>query len=68
MIGDPMETNRSEHNEGAGAAAWLVIIILAVLAAALYGCGCATSQPTERYPFPKMLDPVTEEVPNVKVK
>jgi hypothetical protein len=40
----------------------------AVLAAALYGCGCATSQPTERYPFPIMLDPVTEVTPNAHVK
>ena len=56
------------HRDGPGTVTWLMIIILAVLAAALYGCGCATSQPTERYPFPIMLDPVTEEVPNVKVK
>ncbi len=63
-----METNRSEHNEGAGAAAWLAIIILAVLAAALYGCGCVSSMPSAHYPLPKMLDPVTEEMPSVKVK
>jgi hypothetical protein len=63
-----METNRSEHNEGAGAAAWLVIIILAVLAAALYGCGCASHKPASRYPVPHMLDPVTERTPDVHVK
>lgn len=65
-----METNRSEHNEGAGAAAWLVIIILAMLVAALYGCGCATSDATRanHYPVPVMLDPVTEEAPDVHIR
>jgi hypothetical protein len=63
-----METNRSDHNEGAGAAAWLVIIILAVLAAALYGCGCASNKPASRYPVPHMLDPVTERTPDVHIK
>ena len=27
--------------------------------------GCQTRRPTERYPIPVMLDPVTEEVPDV---
>jgi hypothetical protein len=67
MIGDPMETDKSERNEGTGAAAWVVVIILSVLAAALYGCGCSSSKPTSRYPVPHMLDPVTERTPDVRV-
>ena len=52
---------------------WIWIMATALLAAAvmvlaLYGCGCASSKPTENYPFPIMLDPVTEVTPHVKVK
>jgi len=42
--------------------------LAAVLAAALYGSGCASIKPTEHYPYPIMLDPVTEVSPNVKIK
>ena len=56
------------HRDGPGTVTWLMIIILSVLAAALYGCGCASSKPTEHYPYPIMLDPVTEVSPNVKIK
>lgn len=45
------------------ATVWLVIGL-----ALFFGCGCATSQPTEHYPFPVMLDPVTEATPHVHVK
>jgi hypothetical protein len=43
--------------------AWLVGLLL--LACTLVAC---SSAPSARYPFPKMTDPVTEQVPNVKVK
>ena len=56
------------HRDGPGTVTWLMIIILSVLAAALYGSGCASSKPTEHYPYPIMLDPVTEVSPNVKIK
>lgn len=45
--------------------------VIAAVAAALIAwvlCGCATSKPTEHYPFPVMLDPVTERTPDVHVK
>ena len=47
-----------------------VMKFLVALLAAVVICGCASDRhkPTADYPFPKMLDPVTEEVPNVKVK
>ncbi len=41
--------------------------LIAVLAA-LYLVGCASIKPTSSYPVPKMLDPVTEGVPNVQVR
>ena len=56
------------HRDGPGTVTWLMIIILSVLAAALYGCGCSSSKPASRYPVPHMLDPVTEVTPNVHVK
>lgn len=40
-------------------------ILCLVLASILAICGCAT-KPTTRYPFPRFVDPVTEEVPHVK--
>jgi hypothetical protein len=47
-----------------------VMKFLVAILAAVVICGCASDRhkPTADYPFPKMLDPVTEEVPNVKVK
>ncbi len=42
-----------------------VLILLAMLLAS----GCASrhaTAPTERHPFPAMIDPVTEEVPDVQ--
>ena len=42
--------------------------ILAVLAAVVLLVGCASTKPTSSYPVPKMLDPVTEEVPNVHIR
>lgn len=48
-----------------------VRVMMAALAAALIAwglCGCASIKPTERYPFPVMLDPVTEAKPHVHVK
>jgi hypothetical protein len=62
-----MDMDESAHKDGPGAVAWLAIIILAVLAAALYGCGCSSSKPTSRYPVPRMLDPVTERTPDVHI-
>ena len=56
------------HRDGPGTVTWLMIVILAVVAAALYGCGCASNKPASRYPVPVMLDPVTEEVPDVHIK
>lgn len=38
---------------------------LLLLVCTLAAC---SSAPSARYPFPKMTDPVTEQVPNVKVK
>jgi hypothetical protein len=42
-----------------------VIHTLAVGLAILLFIGCTTSVPTKSYPYPKFLDPVTEQVPNV---
>jgi hypothetical protein len=57
-------------DHGPGTITWLMLAILAVIAAALYGCGCATPTPTraDRYPVPVMLDPVTERTPDVKIR
>jgi len=41
--------------------------LLIVLAACLM-VGCASTKPTSSYPVPKMVDPVTGEVPNVQVR
>ena len=42
--------------------------LMVVLAAVVLLVGCASTKPTSSYPVPKMLDPVTEEVPNVQVR
>jgi hypothetical protein len=41
------------------------LVVLAVLVACCAGCRTKTT-PTERYPVPQFLDPVTEETPNVR--
>ena len=63
-----MDMDESAHKDGPGAVAWLVIIILGIIVACFCSGGCASSKPTEHYPFPIMLDPVTEVTPNVHVK
>ena len=42
----------------------LIILVLGVLIVAFFS-GCASPKPTEHYPYPKMLDPVTHQVPHV---
>jgi len=56
------------HRDGPGTVTWLMIIILAVLAAALYGCATPTPTRADRYPVPVMLDPVTERTPDVHIR
>lgn len=60
----------TDPHDGPGALTWMVLAILAVLAAALYGCGCTTDRhgSVNHYPVPVMLDPVTEEVPDVHIR
>ena len=43
----------------------IVIAATALIAALAVMCGCSTPNPTAQYPCPQMLDPVTEETPNV---
>jgi hypothetical protein len=47
------------------AAALERFILCLVLASVLAISGCAT-KPTTRHPFPRFVDPVTEEVPHVR--
>jgi hypothetical protein len=58
----------SPPDNGPKTATWVVLVVLAVMAVCLYGCGCASNRPTSRYPVPHMLDPVTGETPNVQVR
>ena len=57
--------NHSRHNAEDHAPVYLSAgrVVISIMIA-LVICGCASS-PTQSYPVPKMLDPVTEEVPNV---
>jgi hypothetical protein len=59
-----METER----EGLGCFVWTMATIALAIALAMFGCASDRHKPSADYPFPKMLDPVTEGVPNVKVK
>ena len=42
----------------------MLIALVALVVAVVMASGCAT-RPTAQYPCPVMLDPVTEETPNV---
>ena len=43
-------------------AGWLVLIVFLLL---LMTMACSTPGPSKRYPVPEMLDPVTEQTPEV---
>lgn len=64
MRGIRIENDR----EGMGAETGMLGIIASIALAIMVGGGCASSKPTEHYPFPVMLDPVTEATPHVHVK
>jgi hypothetical protein len=61
--------NGTDEREGTGVIVWVAVALVASMLM-LVMCGCASDRhkPSADYPFPKMLDPVTEEVPDVQVK
>lgn len=42
------------------------VLACAALACAALACGACAPKPTTAYPFPVMLDPVTQEKPDVR--
>jgi hypothetical protein len=63
-----MMSGKLRHNLRVVFLAATLAFSLMFVALAMSGCASDRHKPSADYPFPKMLDPVTEDVPNVKVK